>query len=55
MSEVAPAHSAVEPFKGEWFLYVPPGLKNPTWCSRCFKCCLRVSERTASFAVYIIN
>ena len=39
------------------FLYVPPGLtfKNSTWRSLCVECFVRISEQTATFALYIIN
>jgi len=35
----------------------PPGLtlKNSTWCSLCIQCFVRISEQTATFALYIIN
>jgi len=38
-------------------LYVPPGLlfKNSTWCSLCVECFVRISEQTATFALYITN
>jgi len=44
------------PFKDYCFLYVPPGLtfKNSTCCSLCFECFLRISEQTATFALYLI-
>ena len=29
--------------------------KNSTWCSLCFECFVRISEQTATFALYIIN
>jgi len=36
---------------------VPPALKfkNSTWCSLCVECFVRISEQTATFALYIIN
>ena len=39
------------------FLYVPPGLTfiNSTLCSLCFECFVRISEQTATFALYSIN
>ena len=38
-------------------MYVPPGLtfKNSTWRSLCVECFVRISEQTATFALYIIN
>ena len=41
----------------KWFLSVPPSLtfKNSTWCSLCIECFVRISEQTATFALYIIN
>ena len=38
-------------------LYVPPGLtfKNSTWRSLCVECFVRVSEQTATFALYVFN
>jgi hypothetical protein len=43
--------------KAYLFLYVPQGLtlKNSTWCSLCVDCFVRVSEQTATFALYNIN
>jgi len=37
--------------------YVPPGLKmkNSTWCSLWVECFVRISEQTATFALYDIN
>jgi hypothetical protein len=29
--------------------------KNSTWCSLCCECFVRISEQTATFALYIIN
>ena len=45
------------PFKALRFLYVPPGLtfKNSTWPSLCVECFVRISEQTATSALYIIN
>jgi hypothetical protein len=39
------------------FFYVPPGLtlKISAWCSLCVECFVRISEQTATFAVYVIN
>jgi hypothetical protein len=36
---------------------VPTGLtfKNSTWCSLCVECFVRISEQTATFALYNIN
>ena len=44
-------------FKAWRFLYIPPGLilKYSTWRSLCVECFVRISERTATFASYIIN
>jgi hypothetical protein len=38
-------------FKAYRFLYVPPGM----WCSLCAECFVRISEQTATLALYIIN
>ena len=37
--------------------YVPPGLilKHSTWCVLSVECFVRISEMTASFALYYIN
>ena len=37
--------------------YIRPCLtfKNSTWCSPCVQCFVRISEQTATFAVYIIK
>jgi hypothetical protein len=36
---------------------VPPGLtfKDSIWCSLCVECFVRISEQTATLALYIIN
>ena len=40
-----------------FFTYHPPGLtfKNSTWCSLYVECFVRISEQTATFALYIVN
>jgi hypothetical protein len=45
------------PFQTQRFLYVQPGLtfNNSTRCSPCFECLVRISEQTATFAVYVIK
>jgi len=30
-------------------------MKNSTWCSLCVECFVRISEQTATFALYVIN
>ena len=39
------------------FLYVPPSLtfNNSTWCSLCVECFVRITEQTATFALYIFD
>jgi hypothetical protein len=43
--------------KPSGFLYVPAGLtsKNSTWCSLCVDCFVRISEQTATCALYNVN
>ena len=45
------------PFKAYQFLYVRPvvAFKNSTWRSLCVECFVRISEQTATFALYIID
>ena len=53
-----PIQSSLKPpFKAGRFLYVPPGLtfKNSTWRSLCVELFVRISEQTATFALYIVN
>jgi hypothetical protein len=39
----------------DFFTYHQVNMQNSTWCSLCVECFIRISERTATFALYIIN